>query len=80
MCTHTRTRSIWVENPEYVPGYSDLDSPGHWESTDEYTYEDIDIGRYRCTQCNEVFYYTGKWREFYENGTPCFGSEHITRS
>jgi hypothetical protein len=41
------------------------------------TYEDIDIGRFRCTQCNEVGYYTGHWREFFEKGTPCFGSDRV---
>ena len=32
------------------------------------SYEDIDVGRYRCTQCGEVFYYTGLWREHWEGG------------
>lgn len=41
------------------------------------TYEDIDIGRFKCTQCGEVGYYTGHWRDFFEKGIPCFGSDRV---
>lgn len=34
----------------------------------EGTWEDIDTGRYRCTQCKEVFYYSGYWKEFHTGG------------
>ena len=37
--------------------------------------KDIDIGRFQCTQCGEVMYYTGAWQKFHEEGTPCLGSD-----
>lgn len=41
----------------------------------EATYEDMDVGRFRCTQCGKVMYYTGQWQDYFENGTPCPGSD-----
>lgn len=41
--------------------------------------EDIDTGRFRCTLCGEVMYYTGQWRKFYEEGIPCAGSDRVQR-
>lgn len=75
-CTHQVDRQQWV------PGYEDdwgtwIDS--HYEYTTVSTTEDIDIGRYRCTQCREVMYYTGSWRKFYEEGVPCSGSDLVRR-
>jgi predicted nucleic acid-binding Zn-ribbon protein len=72
-CSHTE----WVYPPPRQDEFS-----GEWISTMEQayernTYEDIDIGRFRCTQCGEVGYYTGHWREFFEKGTPCFGSSRV---
>ena len=32
------------------------------------TFKDIDTHRYQCTQCNEVFYYSGAAKDFYEKG------------
>lgn len=43
------------------------------------TTEDIDVGRFRCTQCKLVMYYTGLWKDFYEKGVPCAGSERVRR-
>lgn len=34
----------------------------------EPTYEDIDLHRFRCTQCGEIFYYSNKSRRHFENG------------
>lgn len=45
------------------------------QSTDE----DMDIGRFRCTQCGRIGYYTGHWRDFFEMGIPCPGSDRIKR-
>lgn len=36
-------------------------------------------GRFECTQCGQVGYYTGSWRKFWEEGVPCSGSEGFTR-
>lgn len=48
----------------------------NWDGEAEYeymtetvnTYEDIDLHRYRCTQCNETFYYSERARQFFEQG------------
>lgn len=44
------------------------------------TQPDVDLGRFRCTQCCEYGYYTGFWRDFWEKGIPCPGSENLIRS
>jgi hypothetical protein len=62
-CNHQRSVSIWHDEFENDWGYTE---PGHWEYTTVQTTEDIDIGRYRCTQCGEVMYYTGTWRKHWE--------------
>lgn len=72
-CTHTE----WV----YPSPYHD-DETGEWVNTmsqayERGTYKDIDVGRYKCTQCGEVGYYTGLWRDFYEKGIPCPGSDRV---
>lgn len=33
------------------------------------TYDDVDLHRYKCTQCNEIFYYSSSAKDHYENGT-----------
>lgn len=57
---------------------------GFWDNEPEYDWvfvtgqswcEDIDTGRYRCTKCNKIMYYTGLWREYFEEGKPCPGSD-----
>jgi hypothetical protein len=45
-----------------------------------WTYEDIGIGAFRCTQCNLVQYYTGSWRKFYETGEECPSSSLVSDS
>jgi hypothetical protein len=72
-CTHTSSRAVWCE-------------PDGWEHEEPYqvwekyaTTEDLDLSRYRCTRCGEVFYYTGRWRDYHENGTPCLGSDRVAR-
>jgi uncharacterized protein with PIN domain len=70
-CTHQRRYTVVV----YA---NDLDEPyDRYDEVVEPTTEDLDIGRYRCTQCGEVFYYTGYWRDFHEKGASCPGSEGL---
>tara|TARA_B100000929_G_C15330981_1_gene360645 strand:+ start:436 stop:648 length:213 start_codon:yes stop_codon:yes gene_type:complete len=63
-CTHTRTvPGRWVENPDHNPEEWALEGwdlgPELWEEGgEEGTYEDVDVHRYRCTQCGEIFYYS----------------------
>lgn len=63
-CTHTRDTSRWVETEDWYHG----GTTGGWEYTTESTYIDIDLHRYKCTQCNLVMYYSGAAREYYETG------------
>ena len=63
-CTHERDTSTWVPEEEHFYGVDEA----HWVYGTESTYEDIDVGRFRCTQCGKVFYYTGLWRQHWEGG------------
>jgi hypothetical protein len=65
-CNHQRSRSYWVD--EFVNDWGDTE-PGHWEYKTEYTTVDIDLHRYKCTMCNEVMYYSGRAKQYYEEGT-----------
>jgi hypothetical protein len=62
-CTHQTTKEFWVDEFENDWGYTE---PGHWERETVSTTVDIDTGRYKCTQCGEVMYYTGTWRKHWE--------------
>ena len=64
-CTHTKAASEWIDEYENDWGHV---VPGHRRYFTDQTYEDIDLHRYRCTQCGEVFYYSGRARDFYEQG------------
>lgn len=41
--------------------------------------EDIDTGRMKCTICGAIEYYTGQWKDFWEKGIPCLGSDKFKR-
>jgi hypothetical protein len=71
-CNHTTSKSTWV--PSYVNDWG-YEEEGHWHYETVGTYEDIDLHRYRCTKCGEVFYYSGRARDYYEKGIK---SEWIT--
>lgn len=65
-CSHQKNKSEWI------PGYIDEDwgheVSGRWEYTTEYTCEDVDLHRFRCTQCKKMFYYSSAARNYHENG------------
>lgn len=63
-CTHEYSRSVYVEEENRYSG----EVEGRWEYTTESTTVDIDLHRYKCTQCNEIFYYSGRARDFFEKG------------
>ena len=65
-CNHQRTTQQWVEDEDWSP--CDGGSTGHWEYSTENTYVDIDLHRYKCTMCGEVMYYSGRARQYYEEG------------
>lgn len=62
-CTHTKETSRWVTRD-----YFGEEIDGEWEYETVSTTVDIDLHRYKCTQCGEVMYYSGRAREYYEEG------------
>lgn len=70
-CNHQRETSRWVETEDWYNG----GTTGEWEYSTEYTTIDLDLHRYKCTQCGEIMYYSGRARDYYEKGIK---SEWIT--
>ena len=64
-CNHTRESKRWVETDGW---YEDNSATGEWVYETVYTTVDIDLHRYKCTQCSEIMYYSGRAREYYEEG------------
>lgn len=65
MCTHERT----IERLEN--GYEDWDGmhiSGHHVRETTSLCVDIDLHRYQCTSCKEIFYYYGRAKRAYETG------------
>lgn len=75
-CTHTRETSQCVTTLNDWTG----EHESEWVYTTDHTTKDIDVGAFQCTQCGEVMYYTGSWKKFYTEGTPCNGSEYSERT
>ncbi len=65
-CTHSKEKSYWVEDDDWYPGHGG--STGQWEYETVSTTVDIDLHRYKCTQCGEIMYYSGRARQHYEEG------------
>jgi len=63
-CNHTRTREYWHEEEDWWSG----ETVGEWRYDTEITTVDLDLHRFKCTQCGEVMYYSGAAREYYETG------------
>lgn len=68
-CTHAKkVGGGWVPNPyhdpdEWAVGGYDL-GPDRWEEPYEIgTFSDVDLHRYKCTQCGEIFYYSQKAKD-----------------
>lgn len=62
-CNHSI--SFWIED-EWVDDYGAVHNDSRYET--EETFKDIDLHRYKCTQCNEIFYYSQAASDYYENG------------
>ena len=62
-CTHTRETSHWVTRD-----YFGEEIDGEWKYDSVSTTVDLDLHRYQCTQCKEIFYYSGRARDYYEKG------------
>lgn len=63
-CKHEREVSQYVEEENWYSG----EVEGRWEYTTKSACVDIDLHRYKCTMCNEVMYYSGRARDYYEKG------------
>lgn len=63
-CNHERQGSRWVEEENWYTG----ETEGRWEHYTESTTVDIDLHRYKCTQCGLVMYYSGRAKDHYEEG------------
>lgn len=66
-CTHEQTHQEWVEESEEDFWGNRYDS-GRWQTISKSFLEDLDLHRYQCTRCKEIFYYSGKAKDFFENG------------
>ena len=64
-CNHQREVSEWIE--EFENDWGDIE-PGHWHYSTQSSTVDLDLHRYQCTQCKEIFYYSGRARDYYEKG------------
>lgn len=69
-CSHTKyVGGYWRDNPNFEEGWShESDRREYVEGFDKPTLEDLDLHRYHCTQCGEIFYYSQRAREAYESG------------
>jgi len=76
-CTHTTP--IWYSYELVEVGLFGETELQNVQRGGEWTYEDVDIGRFICTQCGLIKYYTGHWKKYYEEGIPCSGSEGVSR-
>jgi hypothetical protein len=63
-CTHETSRYVirYERDPETGEEYD----VSEWETKG--TWKDIDLHRFRCTQCGLVRYYSETARKFYEEG------------
>ncbi len=76
-CTHsTPVRYEWQETEVGLFGETEMQLARVGGTS---TYVDLDIGRFKCSQCGEIGYYTGHWKKFFEEGIPCPGSDNIRR-
>lgn len=62
-CSHSRTKQTWATTNCFGE-----ETEGEWESETVSTTVDLDLHRYKCTQCGEVMYYSGAAKEYYETG------------
>lgn len=62
-CNHSM--SFWIED-EWEDDYGTVHNDSRYET--EYTYVDVDLHRYKCTQCNKIFYYSQAASDYHEKG------------
>ena len=66
MCDHTEyVCGRWKTS---IDDWSGEESEEWIDSYQRETIEDVDTHRYKCTKCEKIFYYSGRAREYYEEG------------
>ena len=65
-CKHYSRTQHWIDGA-FNDWTGEYDS-GHWEWEEKSTTVDIDLHRYKCTMCGEIMYYSGRAKEYYEEG------------
>jgi len=63
-CNHKRRTEEWVTDVDDLYGHK----TSYWKYKTESACVDIDLHRYKCTQCDKVMYYSGRARDYYEKG------------
>ena len=66
-CNHQREISRWVGEDNWYDDGSSMHT-GDWVYDTVSTTVDIDLHRYKCTQCGEVMYYSGRAKQYHEEG------------
>lgn len=72
-CSHGTTH--WEVFDAEHPISGEVNQQHHTSHTSYFV--DLDWGRYQCTRCAEVRYYTGSWKDYWERGIPCPGSSLV---
>lgn len=72
-CTHTVTvPGHWVNNPFFDVNENQPNDYSDWyEGYEQETIKDVDVHRYKCTECDKIFYYSEAARQYYEEGITC---------
>ena len=63
-CKHQTLVEIKTTTYNVYVGEYETDYEWVWKSTEE----DIDLHRYKCTQCGEIGYYSGAAENYYTKG------------
>ena len=76
-CTHRHPdRWVWVDVEIGLDGETE---PQLSNTGGQCADQDLDIGRFKCSLCGRIGYYTGQWKRYFEEGVPCVGSEGVPR-
>ena len=58
-CTHTKAvGGYWKSNPYYDARDDEGDAMDWVDEYEKKTFVDVDLHRYKCTQCGKMFYYS----------------------
>lgn len=67
-CNHYRWEEKWVINDD-PDDERDWWQKGRWEKNQISTCVDLDLHRWKCTQCGHIGYYSGRARDHFEGKT-----------